>query len=77
MKPEELLYTQVYEKQSNLERLRKQHDQMIIKECNNFQPKINKKSARMDQKNVQKLKRDMEDQNCTENVCDDSSDEQN
>ena len=42
--PENYLMYKYHERQDNLQRLKKEQDEKIIGECNNFMPKINKKS---------------------------------
>ena len=55
--------------------LKKEPNDRFLEECNNFRPKINKKSMEIDSRKVEKMKLEMV-QDGTENIIDGSSEEE-
>jgi hypothetical protein len=61
MRPENALMYSLQERQHNIERLKREQEEQLLKDCNNFKPKINKRSEAIDKLKVDKIKREMED----------------
>jgi len=40
-------------KQKNIERLKQEREEQILRDCNNFKPRVNKKSTQIERRRIQ------------------------